>query len=234
MQTYATTNRCKRNFILEYFADPNRPDNCGRCSSCLFPVAPGLDLNLANLPADAIKVLSAAAELNGKFGRGTLVAYLLGRDHGHIKRYDLQRGKYYGSLKHLRDKGINHIIEALLFNDLLAITDAEYPLLSATAAGLRCLPESVTPLLQQPRATFQFNTGSIGSHGELAFGKFFKEEIPPLKFLQKAKTQAKHSAKPVAKLAPLANIPHTLSSRLGDIDGFFRQGLTIDAIAQAL
>jgi ATP-dependent DNA helicase RecQ len=32
---YADTDKCKRNYILEYFSDDSHSENCGRCTSCL-------------------------------------------------------------------------------------------------------------------------------------------------------------------------------------------------------
>jgi len=138
---YATTNNCKRNFILDYFSDNSYSGQCKKCSSCL-----GSEDFSKNSKSEIQTVLSAAAELNGKFGRYILAIFLKGEANEKIKNYKLNKGKYFGKLKKEKLDAIYFYIDNCISLNYLEKSEGEYPLISLTNKGFLTMKSKVNPL----------------------------------------------------------------------------------------
>ena len=89
---YARTSDCKRNFILDYFADKTCSGKCGVCSSCL-------GISMDNRVFSVVDkstfnehhkiIIQTVYELNGRFGRTTIADILKGKGREKIERNGL-------------------------------------------------------------------------------------------------------------------------------------------------
>ncbi|MDQ1267134.1 MAG: helicase, partial [Bacteroidota bacterium] len=134
---YANTHECKRNYILNYFQDPEIGGDCGRCSSCNQITKPrtiAVSLRKED-KSDIENALFAAAELNGRFGKGMLVDYLFGSQTRKIFDLGIDKGTKYGSIKGRGKKLIVSLIEQLIENNYLSLNSDLYPVIYLTNAG---------------------------------------------------------------------------------------------------
>ena len=150
MQRYAETPGCKRNFILEYFQDISPTDNkpCLTCSSCK-------NQNISTQkPAFSHQeqfirhsLLVTAAELDGKFGKKTVIAVAIGdiKDNN-VKKYQLDKAHSFGRLKGIALYSIQDATSTLVGEGLLHITASQYPMLMIETKGKEALKEKVKPL----------------------------------------------------------------------------------------
>jgi ATP-dependent DNA helicase RecQ len=145
MMEYAQTAQCKRNYILDYFADKSYVGGCGKCSACIERKKP---INKEDIEIQF--VLSAAAELNGRFGRVTLAKYLLGdKKDSNVEKYSLTKGKYFAKLNSLKIGVIYKVIDKCIGQGLLNRTSGKYPMIEITHDGVLVCQEKVKPIIQQ-------------------------------------------------------------------------------------
>ena len=140
MVNYAKTMQCKRNFILDYFADKSYNEECKRCTSCLGESV--VDTKLRDI------ILSAASELNGRFGRTTLADFLKGSKTEMQEKYDLYKGKYFGKLKKISKIEITFEIDKYIELKYLEKSIGEYPIISITPAGTKLLKKEIKPIVK--------------------------------------------------------------------------------------
>lgn len=205
---YAVTNKCKRNFILDYFKDTSYKGKCEKCSACV---------NKKQIVAKEIQVvLAAAAELNGKFGRYMLALFLKGTKNDKTKIYALNKGNYFGKLKNEAMNTIYTYIDNCIEVGFLEKTEGEYPLIFITDNGKSELKNEVKPL----EIVYQKTSNS----------SFMTEKLFETKnnIIQKTKiTLFKKEPAKKEKINPDLEI-------VLKIDSFFKNGLTIEEIAKKL
>lgn len=135
---YAETFECKRNFILNYFDDKSPADKCGKCSSCQIASRK----KKKDSPRDEFlikSVLSAAGELNGRFGIVALAEYLSGIDSARLSKFNVKNGDSFSAC---RDYNIEEIKDAIYLQVAignLETTMDRYGLVSLSAEGGKTL-----------------------------------------------------------------------------------------------
>ena len=128
MVDYCRSGQCLRKFILRYFGEAGS-EKCNYCSSCLNP-------RVAYDVSDAARVAVACVrETGGNFGIRMIADILRGANTEKIRARGLDRRENYGSLRHLSMNNVLQIIDALLEEDALCVTDGEYPLLKCSRAA---------------------------------------------------------------------------------------------------
>ena len=164
MIDYAETGRCRQRAVLDYFGDAS-PGDCGLCDNCggvrdvSLSVASGVgnNANAANKPAalhqhvvEAVRiVLSGAARINGRFGKGMLVRMLCGSSSKEVTRFGLARLSTFGMLQTLKQPEVTAIADALLRLRLLTQTELERgrPMIEITEQG-EAVMRGTIPLTQ--------------------------------------------------------------------------------------
>lgn len=142
---YATTNQCKRNFILEYFHDKSVKGVCGKCSSCLSMDIKPTEANARN---DFLQtnIIIAAALLDGICTNTLLIDFLLGKRSKNINEYGIAGKGVFGSCKEYTELEISTEIDNAVFDGLLQRTKETYITLSATEKGVKKIGIKPKPL----------------------------------------------------------------------------------------
>src|SRR5688572_10260345 len=154
--SYASTWRCRRQQILDYFGDPQRvePGKC-RCDVCRDPAAAEAD-DAESLPqvdeatATLIRqMLSAVARLNGRVGVGAVAEVLSGSESEKVRRWDFDRLSVYGLLRTMKVKQViamlHRMIEAGLVQQVPLEGDKRIPVVKLTAAGVNVMKGQSPP-----------------------------------------------------------------------------------------
>ena len=182
--SYASTWRCRRQQILDYFGDPGRVDSdrC-RCDVCRDPAAAEAD-DGESLPqvdeatATLIRqMLSAVARLNGRVGVGAVAEVLCGSESEKVRRWDFDRLSVYGLLRTMKVKQViamlHRMIESGLVQQVPLEGDKRIPVVKLTAAGVNVMkgqappPAPLADLVprRQGRQVFPGRASGLGRRG---------------------------------------------------------------------
>lgn len=213
---YMLTTSCKQRFLLDYFRDESSTLlTCGTCSSCK-EHEPQLDETLhARELVIKQSLLSQIAELNGLFGKKTIVACIMGdvKDYN-VKKYALNRSQYFGILKGYASFMIREAIDDLISQQCVFMKSGDYPVVSITTKGESQLLEPVHPLPIQLRSTPKETLLKTLKKTRSEFGKndsmihtYFSDNM--LKLMMNARPTN------VEELQSLCAIPKEIAQRYG-------------------
>ena len=125
MTFYSTTNKCLRNFILEYFGEQSA-NFCGNCSNCL------TQFYEVDITTDAQKIFSCIKRTGEHFGKKMICDILRGSKNERVLRLGLDNQTTYGLMKEYKEFQIRAIIDHLIFEGYIESRGDEYPTLAVT------------------------------------------------------------------------------------------------------
>ncbi|MBD0381986.1 DNA helicase RecQ [Paenibacillus sedimenti] len=121
MIDYCYSPRCLRNVILHYFDETNMKDTCGNCSSCKD------DRDTVDITVEAQKIFSCIRRMQERFGISMVASVLKGSKAKKILDYRFDRLPTYGIMRDLPEKEISDLINVLISEGYLALSDGQYP-----------------------------------------------------------------------------------------------------------
>ena len=133
MTFYATTTGCLRTKILRYFGETPKKAHCGNCSACM------AGMGERDVTRQAGQIVSCVIALTGRFGKGTLVSVLLGREDARVHDKELDRLSAFGCLRDEGEGNVRTMIEELVADEALAVTEGEYPRVKAGPRAMELL-----------------------------------------------------------------------------------------------
>jgi ATP-dependent DNA helicase RecQ len=141
VMSYATIQGCRRSFLLNYFGERVKGDQCGACDHCKIHQNKShhLDGNLAD-PVTAVKVLSGVARLKGRFGSGMAAKVLTGSKDRMIFQFKLHHLSTYGLLSVFKQAQVQDWIKELIAKGCIvsrrmAVGEKSYPVIELTDRG---------------------------------------------------------------------------------------------------
>ncbi len=130
VRLYATTNQCKRNFILEYFGEKITDGTCGRCSSCN---SPSVETHLSEKEKFLInQTISAVKVLNERYGKNFIKDFLKGKKTKRINEGRLYEIEGFASAKNFPETEIISAINNAILSGYITQTADIYPVLKLT------------------------------------------------------------------------------------------------------
>ncbi|NOZ03403.1 MAG: ATP-dependent DNA helicase RecQ [FCB group bacterium] len=154
MQKYYFINRCRRNYLLEYFGEPRRSESCRGCDVCLHWKSPAESKGKVNarkrsgtggkgVPQPDVKklaldILNFAREVDGEFGGGMLAKTLAGSKSKRLPA-KLRNGEWFGKYAHLTRKYISSILNKMERQGYFHRTQHKYPTLLLSEQGKEVL-----------------------------------------------------------------------------------------------
>jgi ATP-dependent DNA helicase RecQ len=123
MVQIAQANVCRRKNILGYFGETYPKEECGTCDICVG------DVERIDATVDAQKILSAIARTGGKFGAVHIADIVAGANTLRIRRLGHDQIKTYGAGRDRDKQHWRRIIDALLAQDCIRLSDDSYPVL---------------------------------------------------------------------------------------------------------
>ncbi|MHB8510300.1 MAG: RecQ family ATP-dependent DNA helicase [Candidatus Dormibacteria bacterium] len=134
VMVYATTRRCRHDFIAGYFGESGA-DRCEACDSCLSVESQGHRVPVAG--ADVVAAISCVASLRPPLGAARVAALLAGSSQRWIREGNwAERAHGFGVLRGWSVARLGELIAELLSAGLLRRGSGEYPVLEVTAVGL--------------------------------------------------------------------------------------------------
>jgi len=125
MTYYATTGGCLRARILSYFGETPENPYCGNCSGCMQAEQE------RDVTREAGRVVACVMALGGKYGKALTAKVLAGVRDERIREKQLDKLSVYGSLKREGEENIRAMIDELIIDEVLELTEGKYPLLKA-------------------------------------------------------------------------------------------------------
>jgi len=121
MTFYCHTSDCLRCYILKYFGE--RSENfCGNCSNC------NSNFETIDITIDAQKILSCVYRAKERYGVKMIIDVLRGSKNEKVLRLGLDNLSTYNIIE-LSEKRLRDIINHLVIDEFLYITNEEYPIL---------------------------------------------------------------------------------------------------------
>jgi ATP-dependent DNA helicase RecQ len=138
MQYYATTKKCLRAYILNYFGDYSII-SCGKCQNCI-DYKESIDIQ-----DEAVQVIKGIYELKTSFGQHTIADFLRGSKAKKIIDRGLDRLDSYNCMPKKSKEELLELMNYLLIEGLLKVSNSDLPTISITDKGFSFInnPESL-------------------------------------------------------------------------------------------
>jgi len=134
---YCHTSKCIRSYILEYFGD-EKIDNCNNCSNCLD------DGETEDITIEAQKIISCIYRTNQRFGINMIVGVLAGSKNKNILKWNLNENSTYALMEDYSQKKIRALIDLLVGDEFLEVTNGEFPVLKLNNKAMKFLKNKET------------------------------------------------------------------------------------------
>ena len=121
MVDYCHTPRCLRKYILEYFGEKNVPDNCANCSTCKD------EREVQDITIDAQKIFSCVYRVKERFGTTVIAEVLRGSKNKNVLDLGFDKLSTYGIMKQYTVKEIKDLINVLIAEEYLCLTESQFP-----------------------------------------------------------------------------------------------------------
>lgn len=125
---YCTTTGCLREYILRYFGErgPVRCENCLNCAR---------EYEETDVTQAAIKIIQGILEVRQRYGINVIAGMLAGESRAKLREYGVSDYEAFGTLKELREPEIKMIMNQMLTEGLLLVTNDKYGILKVPAAA---------------------------------------------------------------------------------------------------
>jgi ATP-dependent DNA helicase RecQ len=192
MIDFCYANDCRQAQILEYFGEQNGAA-CGTCDACrAHGAAPPRDGTAEEITM-LRQALSGVARMSrrtpegsweGKFGKGRIIAMLVGSKSREVLDAGLDQLTTYGLLKNAGSSVMQQLFQELERHALVTTTMGEYPLLTLTAKGAEVMKTGLGPKLRWPSLSAKdspLKDGATVAAQELGFDEVLFEKMKKLR-----------------------------------------------------
>lgn len=131
MIMYCHTEDCLQSYIIQYFDPSEHELNCNKCSSCKDT------REKVEITREAQMIFSCCKRMGERFGTTLIAQVLKGSSQKRIRELKFDQLSTYGLLRSQSEKEIVDIINYLLTEDYLQLTDGKYPVVQLTE---KCIP----------------------------------------------------------------------------------------------
>ncbi|WP_135556194.1 DNA helicase RecQ [Paenibacillus cymbidii] len=164
MIDYCHTPRCQRAYILRYFGETDPPASCGNCGYCCD------DSELVDVSTEAQKVLSCVMRMRERFGVTLVTQVLRGAKSQRVQELGFDGLPTYGLLRDYSDKRVADLINALIADGYLTLTEGQYPVVKLLPAAGAVLKGTERVWQKASREEEANRAGARGKRGKSRFG----------------------------------------------------------------
>ena len=159
MTFYATGHGCLRARILSYFGERMESPHCNNCSGCLAGASE------RDVTVQAGQIVAAVIAMQGRYGKALTAKVLVGARDERIRARGLDQLSAFGCLRAEGEENVRRMIDELIADDVLTVTEGEYPLLCAGARSAETLrgDEPIHMTLPEPGSAQEMRTSRSAS-----------------------------------------------------------------------
>lgn len=144
MTYYCMTPHCLREYILHYFGEKGA-SNCGNCGNCL------REYEEVDVTETAMSILSCIREVRQRYGINVIAGMLAGDDRAKLREYGMFSYRSYGILKPMREGEIKQLINQMLVEGMLCVTNDKYAILKITERAEEMSESGERVMIKQPK-----------------------------------------------------------------------------------
>lgn len=122
MEGYCRTTSCLRQYILDYFGEKTTGpcDNCGNCHR---------EYREVDMTEAAKWIINCVAETKGRYGQVIVLGTVLGANRARLRELGTVDYKSYGKLKEYTEAELRLLMNQLILDGYLYLTDDQYSVL---------------------------------------------------------------------------------------------------------
>jgi ATP-dependent DNA helicase RecQ len=132
MVDYCHTSDCLQNYIVRYFGG-REEEPCGLCLNCRD------DRERVEMTTEALQIFSCVARMRQRFGIALTAKVLRGSADAKVRRLGFDRLSTYGVMSRYKENDIVQLIQALVADGYLNISDGPYPVVMLAPRARRVL-----------------------------------------------------------------------------------------------
>ena len=144
MTYYCMTSSCLREYILHYFGEKGTV-RCGNCLNCIREYVE------VDVTETAVHIISCIREVRQRYGINVIAGMLAGDDRAKLREYGMFSYRSYGILKPMREVEIKQLINRMLVEGLLSVTNDKYAILKITERAEEMAENGERFILKQPK-----------------------------------------------------------------------------------
>lgn len=142
MTFYCFTNECLRDYILRYFGEYGS-NYCGNCQNCLTQFE---TVDVTDAARAMIKCVEVSRQ---RYGVNVILDTLHGANTAKIRQYRMDENPVYGVLSKVPSHKLRQVMNFLLLNGYLSVTDDEYTIVKLTGRSAELWAETAPPLMMK-------------------------------------------------------------------------------------
>ena len=172
---YCHTPRCLRKYILEYFGEVDVSDHCGNCSNC------NDESELTDITIDAQKIFSCVYRMKERYGTTLIAEVLRGSKNKTVLDLNFDKLSTYAIMKQYTVKEIKDLINILIAEDYLGLTEGQYPVVRLKEKAVAVLKNNakVMQKVQKKKAKKEADNSLFEALRQLRKTISEREKVPP-------------------------------------------------------
>ena len=144
MTYYCFTNECLRDYILRYFGEYGS-NYCGNCSNCLS------QFEEVDVTEIARVLLGCVLACRQRYGTNVIIDTVHGANTAKIRQYRMDENPHYGELSKVPVYKLRQVMNYLMLNEYLAVTNDEYAIVKLTGKSKLILEEDETVMMKMAK-----------------------------------------------------------------------------------
>ncbi|MBD5526116.1 MAG: DNA helicase RecQ [Lachnospiraceae bacterium] len=144
MVYYCLTTDCLREYILRYFGEQGA-GHCGNCRNCL------REYEQIDVTEAAVKIIAGIKEVRQRYGINVIAGMLAGENRAKLREYGVMAYESFGSLRGMREVEIKEIINRMLVQNLLLMTNDKYAILKITSEADAVIAGDASVILRRAK-----------------------------------------------------------------------------------
>ncbi len=129
MIDYCNTDKCLRRYILEYFGETPKFNNCNNCSNC------NSEIEITDITINAKKIMSCIKRMKERFGANLVTDVLKGSHSSKVISMGFDKLSTYGILQEYSKDTIKELISFLISERYINCVGDQYPILVLTPSA---------------------------------------------------------------------------------------------------
>ncbi|MCB7065388.1 DNA helicase RecQ [Enterocloster citroniae] len=134
MTFYCFTNECLRDYILRYFGEYGS-NYCGNCQNCISQFE---NVDVTDIAGALIGCVSSCRQ---RYGVNVIIDTVRGANTAKIRQYRMDSNAYYSALAKVPAHRLRMVMNHLMLQDFLTVTNDEYAIVKLTGKSLQVLEE---------------------------------------------------------------------------------------------
>ncbi|GGH13690.1 DNA helicase RecQ [Paenibacillus segetis] len=157
MIEYCYSTNCLRWGMLDYFGEVHDRKPCGICSSCRD------ERELVDMTVDAQIIFSCIHRMRERFGVSLVASVLKGSQNKKVLQYGFDTLPTYGMMRRRTEKEISELINLLIAEGYLALTEGQYPVVRLQPLSVDVLKGQHQVMMRAPEPVLSKTASSSGS-----------------------------------------------------------------------